>query len=176
MLERNRNIQNPDANSLNNTGDNNNFGDTYIFSQKSLNRTYLYDFCAKFIELEDGDIEYSTEVPSDIEEKMDFNEIVIYKDIFIECDYYFDDVEAILREFPRRQRILTNINTKYKKFKGFNVWKTKDELCEQIFDSLSETVANDHNSINIMKEDVEIAIHSLMYYAFVKCKILDPLN
>jgi phage pi2 protein 07 len=176
MLANKGNIYSDGHGNLNNTGNGNNFKFEYYFNPiKRLNRTYLYDFCVKFAEIEDGNENYNTAVTSDIEEKMNYNEINLYKEIFLECDHYFDDVELILQEIPNRQRILSKIEFQYKRFKNFDKWKNKDELCEKVYRSLLETIENDQNSSNIIIEDAEIAIHALMYYAFVKCKLLDPV-
>lgn len=176
MFPKNSNIQNQGANAINNTGNDAKFEfNNYNGGQKILNRTYLYDFCFKFSEVEDILESYNTEVTSDIEEKMNHNELDLYKDIFLDCDHYIDDVEAILEEIPKRQRILSTINNKYKRLKKFADWQNKDQLCEWVYEFLIETIENDHNSGNIFHEDVELAIHSLMYYAFTKCKLLDPI-
>jgi len=172
----NRNIDSSGDGTINNTGDRAKFEiNNYAGQKKILNRTYLFDFCLKFSEVEDVPDDYETNLTSDFEVKMHYNEIDIYKDIFLECDHYLDDVETILKGITRRQRILSKINTKYKKLKGFGKWESKDELCEGVYNYLIESVQNDNNSTNIYVEDVELAIHALMYYAFTKCKLLDPI-
>ncbi|MFJ7471655.1 hypothetical protein ACIQWI_24320 [Peribacillus frigoritolerans] len=176
MVGNKRNIDSNGDNSINNTGDGAQFEiNNYVGQKKILNRTYLFDFCLKFSEVEDAPEVYDADLTSDFEGKMDYNEIDVYKDIFFECDHYLDDVEIILEGIPRRQRILSNINTKYKKIKRFGQWDNKDELCEGVYDYLIEAIQNDNNSKSIFVEDVELAIHALMYYAFTKCKLLDPI-
>ena len=171
------NIDNSGDHGVNNTGDGNEFtiNNNYVSKKKGLNRTYLYDFCLEFSLIEDSSENYETEFASDIEEKMNHNEISLYKDIFYQCDHYFDDVELILEEIPKRQKILSTINFKYMRFKTFENYSSKDELCERVYYYLFETIKNDDNSQDIILEDAEFAINALMYYSFVKCKLLDPL-
>jgi hypothetical protein len=169
------NIESDGDHAINNTGNGNVFEINYNKSSRIIiNRTYLYEFCVKFSSIEDIS-EYSIEITSDIEDKMDYNEISVYKELFSECDHYLDDVESILEEIPNRQRILSLINFKYKRLKGLDEWKHKDELCEKVYQYLIHTVGNDQSSSDIILEDAELAIHALMYYAFVKCKLLDPI-
>ncbi|KYG58817.1 ABC-three component system protein [Planococcus maritimus] len=171
----NRNIEGGGDNGTNNTGDHNHFGDNHFHHEKSLNRSYLYDFCLKFANVENPPENYNTEFANDINDKMCHNEIDLYKDIFLDCDFYLGDVETILADIPNRERILTRINFQYKKFKMQYKTDSKDELCERVFDYLITTVDNDPNAFSIMVEDRDLAIHSLMYHAFVKCKLLDPI-
>ncbi|QDP39447.1 hypothetical protein [Radiobacillus deserti] len=176
MVGNKKNIDSQGDNTINNTGEGARFEINHYAGQKKiLNRTYLFDFCLKFSEVDDVPDGYDADFTSDFEGKMDYNEIDVYKEIFFECDHYLDDVESILEEIPRRQRILSNINTKYKKLKRFGKWDNKDELCEGVYNYLIETIQNDDNSKDIYLEDAELAIHALMYYAFTKCKLLDPI-
>lgn len=171
----NKNIKNEGDNGINNTGDNAHIGDKIYFETKSINRSYLYDFCLKFVEVEDPVNRYSTETPTDIDDKMDYNEIILYKDLFSECDHHYEDVENVLNEIPKRERILSKINNKYKRLKHFTAWQDKDELCEALYCDLIKTIDGSLHSQEIHDEDKELAILSLMYYAFVKCKLLDPI-
>lgn len=174
--KKNKNIDSTGDNTINNTGDGAKFEiNNYTGQKRILNRTYLFDFCLKFSEVEDTADSYDGNLTSDFEGKMDYNEIDVYKDIFFECDHYLEDVETILEGIPRRQRILSNINNKYKKLKRFGQWEHKDELCEGVYNYLIEAIQNDNNSELIYVEDAELAIHALMYYAFTKCKLLDPV-
>lgn len=176
MFAAKRNIDSTGNDSINSTGDGANFEiNHYTSSVKILNKTYLYGFCVKFSEVEDTTENYDIEIASNIEDKMDYNEITLYKEIFFDCDYYIDDVEAILEEIPRRQRILSKINNKYKRFKMFEKWDNKDELCELVYKDLYRTIENDQSSGDMYLEDAELAIQALMYYSFTKCKLLDPI-
>lgn len=174
MFGSERNIRDSGPRSINNTGD----GNTFVvnpYPPKNLNRTYLYDFCYKFAEIEDPPEPYDTELPSNIQSKMNYNEINAYRQVFFDVDHYYDDVELILEEIPKRERILSSIKGKYDRFKRSTVWGNKDELCDLIYDFLMERVENDESSNGIIWEDVELGIKALMYYAFVKCKLLDPV-
>lgn len=174
-----RSIESTGDGVINNTGDGVSIGATYhIYHQpKFLNSSILYDFCVEFSKIEfelhlDDDPQTP---PSDIEEKITFNEIDVYKDIFQDCEQYYDDVEEILKEVPNRQKIIKNINQKYKKIKKFEEWVDKDQLCQLMFQDLYNILANVQNKNVILEEDANLSIHAIMYYAFVKCKLLDPV-
>ncbi len=167
-----RNIRDTGPQSINNTGDGNKIN--INLGGKILNRTLLYDFCLKFSAIDD-DVSYELVVASDIQDKMEYNQIPAYQKIFREVDYYFNDVDYILEQIPKRERILAFINRKYDRLKRTEQWSSKDKLCDLVYDSLFELVASDRNSSEIFWEDVDQAIHALMYYAFVKCKLLDPV-
>ncbi|OES45847.1 hypothetical protein [Domibacillus iocasae] len=176
MVKGKGSIENQGNHNLNNSGDGNTFETHYHYSQpKGLNRSYLYDFCMKFAEIEDDLESYSTEFTTGIDEKMNYNEIIFYKDIFLECDHYYDDVDLILAEIPQRTRILSSIKKHYGRMKRYEKWNDKDDLCELVYNCLYAILIADRNSANIIHEDAETAIHSIMYYALVKCKLLDPI-
>lgn len=148
----------------------------YNYSEaKSLNRSLLYDFCVEFSKLEfELEPDYKT-ITSEIEEKINYNDIKVYKVIFQNSEHYYEDIHDILNEIPNRQKIIQNIHFTYIKFKGFREWKNKDDLCEQVFVELYKKLMNGAMANDIMEEDANLALHSLMYYAFVKCKLLDPV-
>lgn len=142
---------------------------------QTLNRTFLYDFCEKLISSVIGYDEYEITNATNFDDKIHYNEIDLYKDIFYECDYYLEDVEIMLEEIPNRQIILQKINWIYKKEKKFSVWNCKDQLCENVYMKLFEQIQTDQKSQHLIIEEVELSLHLLMYYSFTKCKLLDPI-
>ncbi|MBP3950299.1 ABC-three component system protein [Bacillus suaedae] len=172
-------IKNNGHHNLNNTGSDNDFSSTtnnyYSQGLKTLNRSYLYEFCEAFSQVDPAiENDYNTQLTSDITKKMTHNEIDVYRTIFQECDHYYSDVDSILLEIPKRQRIITNINRTYIKKKNFEKWENKDHLCDLVYQSLYQILVNNLGS-DIMEEDATEAIHAIMYYAFIKCKLLDPI-
>ncbi|MCM3280782.1 hypothetical protein M3591_09575 [Exiguobacterium sp. MER 193] len=146
-----------------------------VFENRFLSRTLLFEFCDKFSRI-DVPIDYGDLLePSKYEEKMDYNSIEVYKSIFLEVDHYYDDIEDILMAIVRRERILSNINNTYRKHKRFSVWTDKDHLCEMVYKDLIQQTLNDASFSEMYIEDTQEAIHALMYYAFTKCRLLDPV-
>ena len=173
MYRDERTIRDTGQDSVNNTGDNNTF---YINhgAAKPLNRTLLYDFCEIFSSTV-SDTNYDLVAASDIQEKMDYNEIVAYREIFHEVEHFIDDVATVLDQIPKRELIVASINHLYDRIKRRDQWPDKDGLCDSVYNEMFEMVAADRNSVELYREEAERAIHALMYYAFVKCKILDPV-
>lgn len=141
----------------------------------TLNRTLLFDFCEKIISIGIGYDEYEITTATNFDDKIQYNEIEIYKEIFYECDYYLEEVELVLEEIPNRQLVLQKINKIYKKEKKFSKENCKDKLCENVYNILFEQVKSDQNSSSLLIEEVEQSLHLIMYYSFTKCKLLDPM-
>lgn len=166
---------------INNTGDYPIFGDIYVVPPPpnpiKLNRTVLYSFCKQFSEttLPEAIISDSYILPSEIDNKMNYNEIQFYKEVFINCDIYLNDVEDILTQIPKREVIILKIARIYGTKKLKNNWQNKDQLCSSVFDELMKVIINDPQSSHLFNEETELAIEALMYYAFTKCKLLDPV-
>lgn len=171
---------------INNTGDRNAFVncDTYIdlksFERKPLNRTALFTFCDYFSNLdslEDNDIPLTN--PSKFAEKMNYNELVRYKQTFEDCDIYYNEVEIVLSQFSRREKIPNTINKVYNRILDTHPNFISDEICSAIAKELLGIISNDDRSLNseleLDREDFELAIDALMYYTFTKCKILKPV-
>lgn len=172
----NQNARNDGNNNLANTGNNNSFVTLNIdSSSKTLNKTFLYDFCKMFSEVEDSlEEDNHFMAPSGIIQKIEYNEIENYKVIFEECDFYLKDVEEILNQIPKRKRIIFNIHKTYlraKKETGFS----KDDMCDFVHDELYTQLINCREAKDISVQDAQLAICALMYYAFTKCKLLDPV-
>ena len=106
---------------------------------------------------------------------MGYNEIVEYQEIFHDVDHYYDDVEMILEEIPKRERILASIKNHHRRLKRSEEWNNKDELCDLVYDCMMDNIKTVDTVSDMTLEDAELGIHVLMYYAFVKCKLLDPV-
>lgn len=167
-------------NNINVTGNNNIIGDgnTYVEQlvldePRFLNKTVLFQFCDIFSSQEfseSSDLEL--EIPSKFDEKMSYNDLNTYKIIFKECDIYYDDVENILTQFPKREKIIKKINRIYLNIITEENRLSSDSICQKISLRLIEVISQDTRSSPLEIEDVELAIEALMYYTFTKCKIL----
>lgn len=101
MFANKGNIDSTGNNTINNTGERAQFEiNHYANPQQILNKTYLYGFCVKFSEVEDTAESYDTEIASDIEEKMDYNEIDLYKEIFLNVTI----ISMMLKQYWKKYR------------------------------------------------------------------------
>lgn len=138
----------------------------------------IFQFCKKISEL---DIslreEYSTEVNSGWDSKIEYNELDLYKTIFEERYLCIDDVEKALENVLKRDKMIENIKTKYKKIQVFNPFCSKDLLLDKLFQDLSDIVVESGRSADqdINEEEKDDAIYKILFYVFVKCQILDPV-
>lgn len=172
MINRERNASLKDSH--NNTI---NTGDTYyINSPTMLNRTRLYDFCKAFSEIDGLDEpDYSIDLPSDISEKINYNELKEFKEVFLDVSHTLEDVETVLSEIPKRGNVIRKIKGVYLNFKIEKNYKNKDNLCRLVFNELLQIVNTSIDKNELYMEDTYFAIQSLMYYAFTKCQILDKV-
>lgn len=164
-------------------GDNNliNTGDVNINNYNSnpgiLNRTRLYEFCEQFSFLDDlYEPDYSFELPSDISDKISYNELDEYNEIFKDVSHTLDDVENILSNIPKRGSIIKKIKGIYLNCKIDNKDKSKDQLCKLVFHKLLEQLNYTNSEASLYEEDTYFAIQCLMYYSFTKCQILDRIT
>lgn len=169
--KRNVSLENSDNNKVS-TGDIENYYD--IHPNMMLNKTRLYEFCKHFSELDEYDEpEYNTDLPSDITDKINYNQLNEFKEVFESVTHTLEDTENILSNIPRRNSIVRRIKGIYIQHKIENANATKDKLCMLVFNDLLKTIHNSEGSDNLFLEDTYFAIQALMYYAFTKCQILE---
>lgn len=167
-----RSIKSTGDNTVSNIGDNASIVVNQYSNEKKFNRSLLHEFCVRFASLPETPNEYDISLSSNIMKKIEYNEIKLYENIFRDCDFYIDDVEEILNFIPKRQNVIRKINYEYIRLRKNNDTADKDEICDLVHNSLLEVVSGDSE---LYIEEAEFAIHSLMYYAFTKCKLLDPV-
>lgn len=168
--ERNVSLKNSHNNTIN-TGDN-----YYINSPTMLNRTRLYEFCKAFSKIDGLDeLDYSIDLPSDITEKINYNELKVFNRIFSDVSHTLEDVETVLSGIPKRGTIIRKIKGVYSNIVIKENYKTKDDLCRMVFEELLQIVNTSFDKDDLYREDTYFAIQSLLYYAFTKCQILDKV-
>lgn len=161
------------------TAFNDNHGNIYI-SQMPMGprRSILFSVC-KIIA--DADIEYgeySIEVNANWDEKLNFNNVSTYRDIFDNYASSYDEVEEILKDIPKREKMIRKIFNFYKKVeKGQDVsCYDGDTVLSMVFDEIKELVNQINNTLDLEKslidEDIDEAIYCIMFYVFTKCKLL----
>lgn len=171
----NRNIINQAPDSVNVSGDNNDINVNIIQQSKTLNRTFLYEYCNNF-EYRISEQDRTLQVPSNIMDKISFNQLNFYKIIFENYSIHLDSVEQVLAGVSILEKIVNDIHFEYLKIASSNNVLSGDEICEKIFEYLYTKISNDPGSKNLIEEDVKNALYSLMYYVFIRCKILKPVQ
>lgn len=125
-----------------------------------------------------------------IEDKIEYNNVIKYKDIIDEyceygsiCDEAFNIIDN--NDSGIKRKILKSINFIYKKEKGEVLRKhvgevsmqvirdNSDTIIQNVIDELKNRIYNDEDGQKIYIEDVEEGLSRIICYAFVECKILE---
>lgn len=167
------------ADSNNIIGNNNRIGDTLLYipnPNNRMKRSVLYDVCCTLSKAEMNDREeYALHTNSDWLEKIEYNDIDEYKDVFEMYSFYYGVVEEVLKQIPKREVLIRNIKTIYRKNKRIHFNCTKDEILDAVFNELSEIVvqSDQFSDEGLLEEEKCEAIYLIMFYAFTKCQLLD---
>lgn len=134
-------------------------------------------------------------LPPEIEEKLDFNNVQHYRYLievnYSENAYYLEKAyEALNSETPGRKKIFLNyINSLYLKelgkLKSENseldkleiIQKFADTIISNVVSSLMISISSDPKDIShLSKESIILNIFTLVFHAFVDCKVLENPN
>ncbi len=134
-------------------------------------------------------------LPPKIEEKISFNNVIVYKALietnFSENGFYLDSAyDALDYDTPGRKKIfLGYINTLYLSILGEHlknnstsdkldvIRKNADNIIIEVINSLLVRIANNSKSIeHISSESVEYNVIAIVCHAFVDCKVLENPN
>lgn len=125
-----------------------------------------------------------TTLPYQIQEKIDFNSVVIYKEIFERyagfaavidgiCENLDTDTPAIKRklfEYIQTQYLLERgVVTK----KGLEPSKYSDEIVTAVKDHLHQMLLGDTSTQNLTQEEIELCLMALTTKAFIDCRLLE---
>jgi len=123
-----------------------------------------------------------------IEDKLDYNQVIIYKPIIVEFRIYQAKLNAIYNEMEKagsgkKTQALRNIATLYLKAKGEilnddqshrNIQRNSDKLLKSVEFSLHELIDKSPNSDSSLSyEEISFAISIIVVDAFIRCKILE---
>jgi len=180
MLNRDT-INSGDA-SVNNIGNKNTVNVFNNIEDNTFKKSFLYDIC-KIIK--DANIPLSEEDEylfkgSGWEEKMEYNHIDVYADIFRQEAFAYDNLDNVMKEFSNRQEMIMKINHTYKMVLKDHSEPTIDNdiVLEEVFHKLMKVV--DDSSLpeadQIYLEHKERYIRLIMFYAFTKCKLLKAVG
>ena len=153
---------------------------TLINNTIRCNPSTLYDLCKKLCEKIDfkeiEGLEYEM-YNSDWIEKLEYNKIEkVYLNRFKEISLDLDTIEEVVNSLENQDSFIKWINLKYQKLCVKFPEKTKEqilvELNEELEKQLQITIKND-NIYTI--EELSLNIDRILFYAFTKCKVLDPI-
>ncbi|KTE98756.1 hypothetical protein [Lacticaseibacillus paracasei] len=143
-------------------------------------RSVIFDVCQSIsganIEYEQ---EYSLDRNPDWQEKLQFNNVSEFGMIFTQYASGYDRVEEILVNFEHREALIRKINTVYIRLRASasqNELPNGDLMLSRVFDKLKLLMnqLNDQVTSPLEDEEIDGAIYLLMFYAFTKCKLLQP--
>ncbi|MBC2174231.1 hypothetical protein [Listeria booriae] len=146
---------------------------------KSMKRSVVHEICVRVAETDlDYVDEYSIRGNVDWNEKLEFNRVGIFVDIFENYSDGYTEVEKILVGYPERDVMVKKIHTMYLKQERERekLDKDSDFVLEEVFNQIKETVCLGHyfsdSEDNLIDEEVDEAIYLIMFYVFTKCKLL----
>jgi len=144
---------------------------------------------------EDTTIISKRNVPPEIEEKINYNNVIVYKPLiesnFSENGFFLDEAyNSLDYETPgRRKLFLSYINTQYLivlgqimnekgvKEKMFVIENNADTIITKIINILLIRISKNSNLIeNLSSESITNCVLSIVCHAFVDCKVLENPN
>lgn len=180
MLNKSGNIKSGD-NSINVSSDGNSISVHQTIENNAFKRSLLYDICRSIKEANipryEG-LEYDFK-ESGWDEKMEYNHIEVYADIFKQEAFAYDELNEVMKEFSNREEMIMKINHTYRMIlKEATPGTDNDTILEMVLNKLMRIV--DDSSLpeqsQIHLELKERYIRLIMFYAFTKCKLLQPIG
>lgn len=166
--------------SVNVAGDGN---DVDILQYEAFQRSWLYDVCVAIkeasIPINDED-EYSIKLNSDWVEKLEYNQVKIYAEIFNQEAYAFDQLEEVIKDFPNRVEMVNKVRHIYlfvdKEREKLN--EDGDYVLEQVFKQLCTVVDESNRPVEkqMPLEEKERYIKLIMFYVFTRCQLLKKVG
>ncbi|MBC1484159.1 hypothetical protein HCJ58_00040 [Listeria sp. FSL L7-1509] len=146
---------------------------------KTIKRSIVFDVCMLIAETElDYVDEYSIRENVDWNEKLEFNRVGIFVDIFENYSNGYTEVEKILRGYTKREVMVKKIHTIYlkKEKEREKLDKDSDFVLEEVFNQIKENICSVYflsdSADTLIDEEVDEAIYLIMFYVFTKCKLL----
>jgi hypothetical protein len=149
-----------------------------VNSLPTTNRSFLYDVCCIIADADiDENAEYSIHTNSEWNAKMKYNGIKKYARLFDLHSYSYGDVEEILANFEKRAILIRHIKGIYIGFLSEREGLSKDKLLDLVFTKLLRIVKECNiSSGNLLTEEQKSeTIYQVMFYAFTKCQLLEPI-
>lgn len=174
-------------------------GDVYISKSNNKGHSLIPSVIEKLSEITNVDEEYLEKKfkiePIELEEykipdKIEYNKVIIYKEIIDEyseyssiCEHAFNVLDD--NNMGIKRKILEYIKLLYRKVKGKLIKnnpkidsmelirQNSDEIIEQVIEILKKEINTDDKGRTIAIELIEVALSRIICYAFIKCKILE---
>ncbi|MDT2636582.1 MULTISPECIES: hypothetical protein [Enterococcus] len=162
-------------------GDGNIFTSLYFDSHTPtvLSRSVILSVCKTIAEMEiEYDDDYSIQRNSDWMEKLAYNDVKVFIEIFDNYSDGYDEVSKVLQTHLKKTVMIKKIRTVYLKVDSTKPEEADgDYIISEIFKELKEEVCCQEliQPVGLYDEDVDAAIYLIMFYAFTKCKILKPV-
>ena len=154
---------------------------TVINNTVRCNPSMLYDLCKKLCEKIDfkeiEELEYEM-YNSDWIEKLEYNKIEkVYLNIFKEISLDLDTIEEVVNSLDNQDSFIKWINLKYQKLCVKFPKKTKEQILIALNDEMEEHLKDTIKNDNIYTiEELSLNIDRILFYAFTRCKVLDPIK
>lgn len=179
----------------NGIGDNININGNLIYSALQKYPTILADIINILgtVLLYQDDFTFNNYKEYAISQKIEYNNLIRYRDIIDENKIYQGKLNAIYQEIensgsPKKTILLKNISDCYSKIKGKYIFENQSQDPIEVIRNNSDNIFTDienellsevdrSNNIKAPLEEIKIGILIIMVAAFIDCKILEePKN
>lgn len=154
-----------------------------ILQYEVFQRTWLYDVCLAIKEANmplDDDDNFSIKMNSDWLEKLEYNQVNIYAEIFQQESYTFDQLEEVIKSFPNSVEMIRKVRHVYLFVEKERESKSEDGdfVLEQVFKQLCQLVDESHRPLEkqMPLEEKERYIKLVMFYVFTRCQLLKKVG
>lgn len=140
-------------------------------------RSALFEICSTIAEKEiEYNDDYSLFENVDWTEKLEFNNVDIYSNIFDTYSDGYMEIEEVLQSYNKREIMVKKIHTLYLKSEKKRIENDEDGdfVLDLVFDEI-KTIIQRHahfNNSDLLEENIDEAIYLIMFYIFTKCKLL----
>ncbi|WPK11285.1 hypothetical protein R6U77_15535 [Lysinibacillus louembei] len=144
------------------------------YSLKTVTPSDIYKVC----EILDGNLNENNDFIFDLNpdwlEKMEYNFLDHYKDIFEEYCIFYEAVEEVFRSTNiNGTRLLRRINIIYKDILIENAHLNSDKIIKNVINTLKKVVEDSYEETTLTTEHIEDVILSVVFFAFTRCKVLE---
>jgi|GEM_PF-3877459 len=153
----------------------NNTVNHFATSSTQIKRSYIFEICQQIIAADipiNEEASYSLDFPSDWDEKLEYNQVERYAEVFHEEIEAYNVVDDIMSEFSNRAKLVESIRSIYLRLD--NRSETGDVILDKVFDELMSVVDAGDFSVEhkMYNEDKMRAVKLIMFYAITKCQLL----
>lgn len=154
-----------------------------ILQYEEFQRTFLYEVCLAIKEANihlDDDDSFSIKMNSDWLEKLEYNQVKIYAEIFKQESYSFDKLEEVIKSFPNSVEMIRKVRHIYLFVEKDRESKSEDGdyVLEEVFKQLVQLVDESNRPIEkqMPLEEKERYIKLVMFYVFTRCQLLKKVG